>query len=123
MLGELALKHYDECHNCSLCLIKAYAEAYNVTVPEQSLKMCSCIKNGFGIGGFCSAITGGFMIFGLHFDEETSLRLRINLLDKFKQKFGDFNCSILTANSTNQLICDELVYYTAELVEQLIKSE
>lgn len=98
----------------------AAQQEYNITIPKQSFAMCSGVSMGFGVGGMCSVLIAGVMVFGLLYDKGTTKRLRLKLLSEFKQKFGNLNCSVLRKEHNE---CEDLISEIAELIDRLIKEE
>ncbi len=116
-----ALDYYKEGYNCSQCILKAAEEKYNIYISEENLNLCKGINNGFGIGGLCSLVTGGIMVFGLLFDEATVKRLRLKLLDNFYDKYLSLNCCQLKGRDENS--CQSLVYEVADIIDNIINQE
>ncbi len=117
-----AVNYYNNGYNCSQCILKAAERTFKVPISKQGVKMCAAVCSGFGVGQMCSCLIAGIMIFGLLFDESTSKRLRMKLLNGFNQKYPNFNCSILKKNSDED-ICEQIVADIAELVEIIVTEE
>lgn len=122
-MKDQAIQYYQQGYNCSQCILKAAEERFQVSVPSQSFHMCSGIRMGFGIGGICSALVGGIMVFGLMFEEEAVKRLSIKLLTMFHERFDTLQCSKLKNQRDQQAICDSIVGEAAAIIEQLIVEE
>lgn len=120
MLKEKALYFYQEGYNCSQCILKAAEQVYKIPISKNSLNMCSGISTGFGIGGMCSVLIAGIMVFGLMFDEQKAKRLRIKFLNEFNSKHHNLNCSALKQERKQGLHCEELVCDIADLIEKII---
>ena len=121
MLREKALYFYGKGFNCSQCLLKACESVYKIHISNQSLKLCSGVNNGFGIGNMCSVLISAIMIFGLMFDETTAKRLRMKLLTTFGEKHS-LNCMSLK-KEFNDKNCEKIIGAISDVVEKLINEE
>ena len=121
MLENKALYYYKKGYNCSQCVLKACESVYNIPISKQSLKLCSAVNTGFGIGNICSVLVAGIMVLGLLFSEEDSKRLRIKFLNQFQETFGNLNCSYLRGSSTGG--CEHVIGKTCNMLEKIIKEE
>ncbi len=122
MLKEKALYYYKKGYNCSQCILKACEQVYNVPVSNQSIKLCSAVNTGFGVGSICSVLVAGIMFFGILFDDATAKRLRIKLLTKFQGKHS-INCMSLKKEIKNNGGCDIIVCEIAGIIEEIINEE
>jgi len=120
MLKKRALYFYRNGFNCSQCILKACEDLYKIAVSEQSIKMCSAVNKGFGIGGMCSVIIAGIMVFGLMFDENTAKSMRIKFISDIQREHKSINCSNLIKERKNGLRCEELICQIADLIENII---
>lgn len=118
-----ALKYYQKGYNCSQCILKACEQEYGLRLPEDCLNMCGAINTGFGVGGMCSVLIAGVMVFGLLFDETDAKRLRLKLLSEFRDKYPSMDCSVLRRERQRGINCEQLVCDIAELIEKIIKEE
>ncbi len=121
MLREKSIYYYKKGFNCSQCLLKACEQVYGINISKQSMKLCSAVNNGFGIGNICSVLISGIMIFGLLFDENTAKKLRIELLTKFKENHS-LNC-ISLKKEFNANNCENIIGEIADIVENIIYIE
>ncbi len=119
-MRELALKYYRQGYNCSQCILMAAQQTYKLSVPKPCFNMCSGVNMGFGIGNMCSVVIAGVMVFGLMFDTGVTKKLRLKLMTQFKEKYGNFNCSVLIKEH-NQ--CADLIQGIADMIDKLIKEE
>jgi C_GCAxxG_C_C family probable redox protein len=122
-MKELSVYFYRNGYNCSQCLLKAAESKYNRPVSKASMAMLNGVNTGFGIGGVCSVLIAGVMVFGLLFDADTVKRLRIRLFDEFKTLYPNMNCSTLIKSRGGDGKCEKLIGEIAEIVEKLIASE
>ena len=72
---------------------------------------------GFGYGVRCAVAAAAVLLFGFMFDEDTSKRLRIEFMQKLKQRYRTFNCCSMTEN------CESIISYAADLADCLISRE
>lgn len=118
-MEKLICKYINEGYNCSQCLLKAAAEKYDLDIPDNFLSGFNAINDGFGIGGICSALVAGFVVFGLMFDEEAAKVKRLMLLSRFHSAAGSFDCCELSGGSNdNGCIC--IVMLAARLTDEII---
>ena len=120
MLKKYALEYYREGYNCSQCILKAAEKVYKVKVTDEMIKMCSAVNTGFGIGGMCSTIIGGIMVFGLVSDENTAKSMRLKLIIGFREKYGCTECAKLQKKSVS---CEKLIGDTADMIERIIREK
>lgn len=121
-MKDKVLDYYYQGYNCSQCILKAAEQKYKIPISKQSLNLCSGISNGFGIGGLCSLIAAGIMIFGLLFDEKTVKRLRMKLLNEVQEKYSSLNCNELR-NRKGEYYCETFIPEMAELIDNIIEEE
>lgn len=119
-MKEKALRYYKQGYNCSQCILKAVEHKYNISVPKQCYSMCRAINNGLGIGGMCSVLTAGIMVFGLLYDDMTAKRLRMKLLGMFQEKYGALECGVLKRGRSG---CDEIIADIASMIDNIIQDE
>ena len=115
-MGELALKYHKLEYNCSLCMLKAFEEKYNIRLTEQTEKSCKVMNAGFGIGVICNAITAGIMIFGIMLDETLAKSARIMLLSEVQERYGSINCACLK----DTYDCEDIIEFIANKIDKLI---
>lgn len=123
MLGETALEYFKRGYNCSQCIIKAAGDIYKLDLGINSMDMLRGVSNGFGIGGLCSILTAGIMVFGMLFDENTTKRLRIALLSEVSRKYGAVSCPCLSRKLSCSGGCGRLVKEVGNMIEDIIKGE
>lgn len=121
-MKDKVLDYYHQGYNCSQCILKAAEQKYKLPISKQSLNLCSGISNGFGIGGFCSVIVAGIMIFGSLFDEETVKRLRLKLVDTFQEKYSSLNCLQLRKKN-GEHFCEFFIPEVADMIDKIIMDE
>lgn len=112
-----AIQLYRQGYNCALCLLKAAEFRYGIIIPPKMMQGCSVINNGFGVGGLCSVLVVGVMIFGMLFDEKKAKQMRLKLFTRFHENHGNFHCSALSANDDK---CESIIAEVADLVDQII---
>lgn len=119
-MKEKTLSYYRQGYNCSQCILKAAEQIYRIPISKSSMDMCSGVTGGFGIGGMCSVLIAGIMVFGLLFDKDTVKSMRVRLLDEFNEKYGDLNCCCLRKHRKAGHMCEEIVGDIAQMVEKII---
>lgn len=122
-MKEKAIQYYRQGYNCAQCILKAAEYRFHIPFSKQSLNACEGISSGFGIGGICSVLIAGVMIFGILFDETTVKELRLLLLDEFQKKFGSLNCGAIARPKEDGDNCFRVVGEGAEIIEGLILSK
>lgn len=119
-MKEKTLFYYRQGYNCSQCILKAAEQIYRIPISKNSMDMCCGVTGGFGIGGMCSVLIAGIMVFGLLFDKNAVKSMRVQLLDEFNGKYGDLNCGCLKKHRKAGYMCEEIVGDIAEMVEKII---
>lgn len=123
-MKEAAIKYYKGPFNCSQCILKAAEEVYDLHINEQCFDMCQCYSNGLGVGSTCVALEAGLFIFGLMFDTNTCLRLRVKLMTLFHTKYHGIYCHKLRNQMKNtDRDCSKIIGGTAEIIGQIINDE
>ena len=122
-MKERAVMYYRQGHNCSQCILKAAEYTYKIPIPKQCYEMCKGVNTGFGLGGMCSVLIAGVMVFGLFFDEATVKRLRLRLFSDFRDLHPALNCADLVKERKNGAKCEQIVRQIAGLVKQIIDEE
>lgn len=122
-MKEKAIKYYKEGSNCSVCLIKAANDVFNLNINQQCFDMCKGVRTGYGIGSMCNALEAGIFVLGLIYDERTVNRLRIKLLTLFQSKYRANTCSKLQQKLSNKNDCSMIIGDVAQILERIIKEE
>lgn len=140
--ANLALELFDQGYSCSQSVLLAYAQPFGL--DERSAKLVSSTFGG-GMGRLrqtCGAVTGGFMVLGLAYgnesptDKETKLdayrRVR-ELNHKVVEIHGTSNCAELLKKQAQETetkavknpkaICNQMVAQVAEMVFDMLASE
>ncbi len=108
-----AKSFFDEGYNCSQAVLLAFSDQYQI--DERSAKLISSTFGG-GMGRLketCGAVTGGFMVLGLEFGNETPDNSK--KLDAY-QKVRELNQQVIDCFGTNN--CAELLKLRAKEVEE-----
>jgi len=116
-MKERAMVFCKQGYNCSQCIVEAGIEKYGVKAGKEVFDGCSGICNGFGIGNMCSALIGGIILLGIMFPDHWAKVLRLQLLSRFYQKFGSFQCCELACERTE---CTDILEFVAEVLDELI---
>ena len=114
---EKALYYHEQGCNCSFVILKAGAEKYGLTLPEEAEQSCCAVSSGFGVGSICCALVGAVMLLGLLFSEEKAKLLRMQLFVLFHDKYKTLNCCAISAHIET---CVEVIADVATLTEELI---
>ena len=115
-MRDAALAYLNDGMNCAQCLIKAADDEYGLRLGERCYGLCSMLSNGFGVGLFCGVPLAGLMLLGLTLSPETAKRARLLLLSGFFERFGSFDCAVLTRCGG----CDAIITETSDLIKTLI---
>lgn len=139
-----AIKAFNSGRSCAQTVLMAFADDYNF---DENLAYQISSGFGGGMGGLqktCGAVTGAFMVIGIHNCEKYSnkdLQKENNraMIQEFHQKFllqhGTTDCIDLLQCNTNtpegqefakennlkQNVCEKCVANSIELVESLLK--
>ena len=119
-MKERTIYFYGHGYNCSQCILKAAESVYGISMPKGAVSMCSGINAGLGIGSMCSVLLAGVMVFGLLFDDITTKRMRMKLLNYFMDNHESMNCCELKKEQQSGRRCESIVAEIAELVEIII---
>ncbi len=122
-MRKKTLQYYKQGYNCSQCILKACEQKYGLQVSKQCYQMCATVNKGFGLGGMCSVLIAGIMVFGLMFDEPTARSLRMELLARFQEKHPNMNCAALKKERGRSSNCEELVGSIADIIDELIMAQ
>ncbi len=117
-MKEKALYYHEKGYNCSFVILKAGAEKYKLTLPEEAEQSCCAVSSGFGVGSICCALVGAVMLFGLLFSEEKAKLLRMQLFVLFHDKYETLNCCAISAHRED---CTDVITDVASLTENLIE--
>lgn len=118
-----AIFFYRNGFNCAQCILKAAEETFHIPISRQCLDSCSAVNSGFGIGGMCSVLIAGILVFGILFDSTTAKRLRLMLLSSFQERHQGMSCGHIKKSRGEQESCEEIVGEVAEMIEELICRE
>ena len=78
-------------------MLRAVSEKYDVKLPDDIEKMMRGISNGFGTGHICAALISSVMAIGLICPSGEVISARMELLNKFYDKYGTLSCTSLKA--------------------------
>jgi len=99
-------------------MLRAVSEKYDIKLPDDIEKMMKGISNGFGTGHICAALASSVMAIGLACPEREVISARMELLDKFHDKFGTLSCSSLKASND----CKDVIAECAGILDEVIDS-
>lgn len=112
-------------HNCAQSVLMSFTDLLQID-DETAYKVGACFGAGMKSGSTCGVITGGLMVLGLlGIDDPDTTR---KFISDFKEKHnGMIDCAALLRVNAEQKIekkvhCDNLVYETVEMIEQIINS-
>lgn len=135
-------KFHDE-YACSQAILSEYCEQYGLA-QDIALKLASGFAGGMRMGKTCGAVTGAYMVLGLHFGDSHCDKMEgrqsvytpvCEFTKKFRAIYGSVNCLDLLghdittkqgAQAVKELnlihtLCPKFVETSAELLEQLIE--
>ena len=101
-----------------MCVLRAVSEKYEVKLPDEIEKMMRGISNGFGAGHICAALISSIMAIGLLCPSGEVVSARMELLDKFYDKYKTLSCAELKALGE----CADIIAETAKILDEIIVS-
>lgn len=104
--------------NCSQIILRAAAEEYGFSLPEELLAACEGIHGGFGINGMCSALVAAVMVLGLLCDAEELKLKRILFLLQAQERFGSLDCCRLSALGAD---CSGVLGEIADILQEVLE--
>ena len=66
---EAAAVHFKDGYNCAQALLSAFGLRYGLDRATAS-RVAAAFGSGMGMGDACGAVTGAFMVIGLHYSKE-----------------------------------------------------
>ena len=108
----------DSGDNCSQIILRAAAEEYGFSLPEELLAACGGIHGRFGINGMCSALVAAVMVLGLLCDAEELKLKRILFLLQAQERFGSLDCCRL---STLGADCSGVLGEIADILQEVLE--
>jgi len=99
-------------------MLRAVSENYDIKLPDDIEKMMKGISNGFGTGHICAALVSSIMAIGLTCPEREVISARMELLDKFHDKYGTLSCSELKTKGE----CKDIIAECAGILDEVIMS-
>lgn len=140
--ANLALELFDQGYSCSQSVLLAYAQPFGL--DERTAKLVSSTFGG-GMGRLrqtCGAVTGGFMVLGLAYGNEspTDKETKLNAYRRVRElhnlvieKHGTSNCAELLKKQAQETengeaknpkaICNQMVMQVAGMVFDMLASE
>lgn len=136
-LEEKAVALFNQGYNCSQSVFCAYADEYDIPLP-QAAKISSSFGGGMGhLGETCGALTGAFMALGLGYGNGAVVEKSVKekhyqavkeLGEAFRNAKGSTKCDdLLAANQQRATVivdgvpvkaCEHLVRQAVRLVEE-----
>lgn len=111
-----ALEFYENDCNCSQCILKAAQACLNTAIPNESIKMCAGLGDGFGVSKMCGALIAGVMVLSAAYEGTELKRARLRLLDGFKSEFSHYDCGQLKT----KFDCEDIIATVCDLLEKLL---
>jgi len=130
MFKEKVVKYYSGEFdlNCAESMIYGANEEYDLNLNQKALDTMSSFGGGMGVESVCGALTGGLAVLGVLFTYNKSLDSEIrkaivtDFYNAFEKRFGTDNCKKIKANFRDETVgCQNVVKWTAEVLEQVIK--
>lgn len=115
MLKNRAIRFYNSGYNCSQCIIKAANEKYGLQLPNECIKMCIGVNNGFGIGSVCSVLMACIMILSVMYPDDIKSK-RMKMINEFVCKNGSVNCGKIMKND-----CINIIESSCDILENIIE--
>jgi len=100
---DLATSRFTEGFHCSQSVLEAFAEDYGLN-PVTARKIGNPLAGGSGLGGKCGAVTGAFLLIGMHYgmadaDDSDAFQKTFEkvgtFVEKFKERHGNIYCQQL----------------------------
>jgi hypothetical protein len=123
-LTDGAVSCYNNGYNCSQCVLKAAEPLYGIVLDKGSLNMCEGISNGFGVGGVCSVIVAGVMLYGILFDKDTLKPARMALISECCERFGSLDCAVIkkARKGKGDRACEDIVRIITGYIEKIAEN-
>lgn len=131
---QLAGQNFRDGYNCAEAIVRAFRDAMEVDISDESLRMASGFGGGLGHAGcMCGALTGAIMVLGMLQGRVTKDQNRGPIYNSaqefhsiFKAKFGSTCCRVLNRHpfDTKEHLrnCIKITGNTAELLEQYLEA-
>ena len=110
-----ALKYYEEGIECGVCILLAAAQK-NCKISKEIIACGPAISNGLGIGIVCGCIISGIMVMSVIYGEEEAKKKRVILMNDFKNRFENINCSCLCCNRNS---CEDIIGFICDWLESM----
>lgn len=108
---------YTEGENCSRAILRAASEKYKFPLSQELLDSCNAMSAGFCIGGMCSAIIAGVMVFGVLFPADEAKQKSLILFCNVQDRWNCMDCCKLSAKRDN---CNDLIWEISAIIEEII---
>jgi C_GCAxxG_C_C family probable redox protein len=116
--------------NCAESVLRAANDDLGLGLDRKALRLASGFGGGMGVGHACGALTGAVMVLGvLYVKERAHESTRIKdveqkLIAAFEKEYGTIMCRpIKDAHSDPEYKCKSVILKSAELLEDLLRSD
>ena len=113
--------YHSQGYNCAEALIKTYNEEHDTKIP---VSLGSGMGNGATVGSICGAVNAAVLVIGYLKGREEQLqaneaKIYSNKLMKIVRE--KYNSEICIDLKRNKVGCDEIIDFTYEALNQLLK--
>ncbi len=133
-LSQLIKDGYMEKHDlsCSETILYGANQVYDLGLDEKALHMAAGFGAGMGVESVCGALTGGIMVLGVLFVDDSAHEnnsliydLAEQFLTAYQERMGEIECRSLRDKYYNKQVadvsgCREIILTTAEVLEEFI---
>lgn len=136
MNKDLILKYLNDGYNCSQTIFMYFSKNYNIDI-QIAANISKAFESGMFNGDTCGAVSGAYMVLGLHFSDlsRNDLNNKINYFNSlFKEKMSHIKCEELLGININiennmqkaldsgkiQSICPNAIFTSIEILEKMI---
>jgi C_GCAxxG_C_C family probable redox protein len=120
----------DPAYSCSEKILRGADYVWQLGLDEKALKLASGFGGGMGAGLICGALTGGVMALSELFVKERAhesdriKNLTSELLQRFKDKMGELDCTPLKALYRDDVTkCRVVILAAAEILDDIVENE
>lgn len=121
---------YKEDWNCAEHVLVGANRVYGLGLPDEAMKLAAGFGGGLASGDVCGALCGAIMVLGVLFvkqrahESETIKVLTNELLDRYREKMGDIDCTPLKENfRTEEFRCRDIILCAVEILDDIVARE
>jgi len=121
---------YKEDWNCAEHMLVGANRVYGLDLDDKAIKLAAGFGAGMAVGDVCGALTGAIMVLGELFvkerahESDTIKRLTAELLERYRAKMGEIDCTPLKADYRNGSVkCRVIILEAAEILDDIVARE